>query len=271
MLPSNWLDWVNFWSSYGWFLLLPLIERAFPARPIGWVHRGILSDVIHTYEPILRPACVLFGLRALEMLMPGLGGGAFGIPQAWPLWVHIITVILVSEVSFYAVHRLTHASSFLWEFHRVHHSSTCYQSLMTSRFHPIDSMLFTAPYIFSLHLLGISEQVVFWFGVFQSFMDRYGHSNIDGPRWTGYFITTPHFHAWHHSTDPRAHNRNFGRDFVFMDYLLGSAFYPANETAREFGEPGYPSNIVHQWVRPFVEIFALIRGSQKRLARREQA
>jgi sterol desaturase/sphingolipid hydroxylase (fatty acid hydroxylase superfamily) len=86
-------------------------------------------------------------------------------------------------------------------------------------------------------------------------MDRYGHSNINGPRWTGYFITTPHFHAWHHSTELRAWNKNFGRDFVFFDYLFGSAFYPKDEAAREFGEPDYPAHIHLQFLKPFTELW----------------
>ena len=53
--------------------------------------------------------------------------------------------------------------------------------------------MFAAPYVFAVNALGLNLEVVFWFGVFQSFMDRYGHSNINGPRWTGYFITTPQF------------------------------------------------------------------------------
>ena len=255
MLPNEWLPWISGWSKYGWVLLLPILERLFPARPIGLTHKGIVSDIFHTFDPVIRPAFVVFGVQALQFLLPGLSNGFLKIPSTWPLWSHVLIIIVVSELSFYAVHRLTHRVSFLWEFHRVHHSSTSYQSLMTSRFHPVDSLMFAAPYVFAVNALGLNLEVVFWFGVFQSFMDRYGHSNINGPRWTGYFITTPHFHAWHHSTDQRAWDKNFSRDFVFLDYLLGTAFYPKNETPQEFGEPGYPPHFHTQFFMPFIELW----------------
>jgi sterol desaturase/sphingolipid hydroxylase (fatty acid hydroxylase superfamily) len=255
MLQSEWLGWIDNWSNYGWFLLLPILERLFPTRPIGLRHRGIVSDVLYTFDPLIKPAFVVFGVEVLQFLLPSLSSGLLRIPQSWPLWVHVPIVILISEFSFYWVHRLTHMSAFLWEFHRVHHSSTSYQSLMTSRFHPVDSLLFVAPYLFAIHVFGVDVGVVFWFGVFQSFMDRYGHSNINGPRWTGYFITTPHFHAWHHCAELRAWNTNFSRDFVFFDYLFGSAFYPKDEVPVEFGEPDYPAHFHLQFIKPFTELW----------------
>lgn len=255
MPQGEWLAWIQAWSKYGWVILLPIVERLFPTRPIGLSHKGILSDIFHTFDPLIRPTFVVFGVEALRFLLPNLSNGFLKIPSTWQLWTHVPIIVFISEFSFYWVHRLTHKLPLLWEFHRVHHSSTSYQSLMTSRFHPVDSLLFAAPYVFLVHALEINLEVVFWFGVFQSFMDRYGHSNINGPRWTGYFITTPHFHAWHHSTDRRAWDKNFSRDFVFLDYLFGSAFYPKNETAKEFGEPGYPAHFHTQFFRPFTELW----------------
>jgi hypothetical protein len=239
-------------------VLLPFLERLFPVRQIPLVHRGIISDVIYTYEPWVRPACYFFGLKALQTVLPGLSNGSLSIPKVCPVWVHVFVIILLSEITFYAVHRLCHKYAFLWEFHRVHHSSTSYQSMMTARFHPVDSMIFTVPYIFALQIFGINLAVAFWFGVFQAFMDRYAHSNINGPRLTGYFLNTPFFHAWHHSNDPRAMNTNFGRNFVFIDYIMGSAFYPKSENATDFGEPSYPSSIHLQIFKPFYEIFLIL-------------
>ena len=140
MLDDELKDLILLWSTYGWFVLLPLLERMFPVRQIQLLHRGIISDVIYTYEPWVRSACYFFGLKALQSVLPGLSNGSLSIPKACPVWVHVLVIILVSEITFYAVHRLCHKNAFLWEFHRVHHSSTSYQSMMTARFHPVDNM-----------------------------------------------------------------------------------------------------------------------------------
>jgi hypothetical protein len=42
---------------------------------------------------------------------------------------------------------------------------------------------------------------------------------------------------------------------VFLDYLFGSAFYPKDEAAREFGEPDYPAHIHLQFLKPFTELW----------------
>ena len=258
---ENWLPPLNLatFNAYGWFVLIVVLERLFPTRKTAMLNKGWYWDVLHTYEPYLR-AFTVGGIATLltpyATMMPG-----HWFLTTQPVWVNVLALVLISEVTFYVMHRWMHASPWLWEFHRVHHSSTAYYSFMTSRFHILDILLFSVPYVFLVSWTGVRPEVVMGFAVFQGFMDRYGHSNVRGPRFTGYVLGSPHFHAWHHSNEPEAHDKNFSRDFVFMDYLFGTAYDPRDKVADNFGDKNYPVNYFVQQAWPLVTL-------SRRLAKR---
>lgn len=244
------IEYLTLFNKYGWFLLLVVLERIYQTRPIALTPRGWISDLIHAYDPWLKPFIIV---SIVTYLSPKFSDATplRGLFSTAPLWANLFILALISEVTFYFVHRLSHKYSFFWEFHRVHHSSTTYYSLMTYRFHPLDSLFFEWPYILLTAWLGVPFEALFFYGFFRGFMDRYGHSNINGPHWHGRIFATPHFHAWHHATEPAAFNKNFSRDFVFMDFIMGTAYDPKGRDAQEFGEPGYPTNFFVQMVYPF--------------------
>ena len=175
--------------------------------------------------------------------------------RSLPLWGQFLLVFVMTELVFYVMHRLMHAVPFLWAFHRVHHSSTQYYALMTKRLHLFDEMLFGVPTLSAVLFFSPDPRVAFILVFFRRFMDLYGHSNINGPRFTGYFLVTPHFHAWHHSNHPAAMDKNFSRDTVFLDYLFGTAYYPKGQIPTTFGDPSYTTNYFRQQIQPFIEIF----------------
>lgn len=246
-----------------------IVERIFPARPITLLPKGWLSDLFHTYEPWMRAAVVYWLTAKLSPLMPEIY--LKGIAASLPDWSGFLLALMVAEIGFYFIHRATHTFSWLWEFHRVHHSSVEYYSLMTNRFHVFDLALFEAPNIILFSWLSIPADALLYYGFFRAFMDRYGHSNINGPFFTGYFIVSPHFHAWHHSTEHEAINKNFGRDTVFMDYIFGTAYYPKGKRATIFGDSTFSNNYVVQQIAPFWALWVRIREPARLIAGRKSA
>lgn len=256
-ITHNYLAIIKNLQAFGLIPLIYILERLFPTRSVRWLPKGWCSDLFHTYEPWIRAAVVSWFVLKLTPLMPDVYPR--GIAASLSPWAGFTMALVVSEVGFYFIHRATHALPWLWEFHQVHHSSVEYYSLMTSRFHILDLALFETPNIVLFAWLGIPAEVLMVFGFFRGFMDRYGHSNINGPYFTGYLIGSPHFHAWHHSTLPQAINKNFGRDTVFMDYIFGTAYYPKGIRAYGFGDPTYSSNYFVQQVTPFVTLLRKLR------------
>lgn len=246
-------EWLSYFNLYGWFCLVIFLEYFFPNRDYALFNEGWLSDIWHTYEPIVRPLLISSCVVSVNHLMP-VDGPMKNILAHAPAWKVFLVALLVSEISFYFIHRLFHGIPILWEFHRVHHSSTRYYSLMTARFHLLDNASFIVPFIIIMSWLGCGGNGLLWFAFFQSFFDRYAHSNINGPRFSGWILMTPHFHAWHHSNEPQAINKNFSRNLVILDYLLGTAYYPKNKQAENFGDKNYSTNYFVQQIHPFYNL-----------------
>lgn len=243
---------LDLFSRLGALPLLMLFERCWPTRPIPLFGRGWLSDLFYYLDPWFRPA--VFGWLILKaQTWIGAEGLVDGLDQ-WPPLLQFLLLLILTEGVFYLMHRLMHEVPWLWEFHRVHHSSTQYYALMTKRLHLFDEILFGWPTVLTTLALHPNPDVVFALVFFRRFMDLYGHSNINGPHRTAYLWVTPHFHAWHHSTEPQAFNKNFSRDTVFFDYLFGTAYDPRDRVASSFGEPEYPSHYLRQQLQPFIDV-----------------
>ena len=258
---EKWLPHIHIFNAYGWFILILVLERLFPARPTAFLNRGWVYDLFHTYEPFVRTFAI--GGAAALLVPYALKLPGAGVLQGRSVWLNLAVLAVLSESTFYFLHRWMHSSKVLWEFHRVHHSSTTYYSLMTSRFHIVDMLIFNLPYVLIAAYLGATPWALLGYAVFQGFMDRYGHSNIDGPRFHnifGYVVGSPNYHAWHHSVEPEAVDKNFSRDFTFMDHLFGTAYYPKNVLAHNFGDPTFSQNYLVQQLLPFHRVGRLLRA-----------
>jgi sterol desaturase/sphingolipid hydroxylase (fatty acid hydroxylase superfamily) len=114
--------------------------------------------------------------------------------------------------------------------------------------------------------IGIDAESVLLFHVFRGFMDRYIHSNLNGPRWVHKFmVSSPYFHRWHHANDPQARDKNFSGDFIFLDVLFGTAYDPdpkIKPLPKQFGEPNYSNNFFVQQIIPFSFLYKRFKRSK---------
>lgn len=59
----------------------------------------------------------------------------------WPLWVEVLTAVLVMDLVVYLQHVLFHATPTLWRLHRMHHADTDIDVTTGIRFHPLEIIL----------------------------------------------------------------------------------------------------------------------------------
>lgn len=262
--------WITIFSSYGWFLLIPLIERIWYIHKQPFFRSGLISDFIHTYQVAIfqfilatSSPVLVEGILTTSIsinIFPSQGDGFLQNSLAnQSLLINLITLMIIGEIAFYTAHYYCHKIPFLWEFHRVHHSSVTVDSFSTSRFHIFDRLLFNLPLLVFMAYLGPSPNAIIFYFFFRGFMDRYIHSNINGPRWTHKFmLSSPHFHRWHHTPDPAVRDHNFSGDFIFLDVLFGTAYDPDPKDKpppSKFGEPGYTNNFFMQQLMPFIFLY----------------
>jgi len=266
--------WLDLFSTYGWVLIIIVMERIWYIYRQPLLRKGLISDIIYTYQniiiqvvlaasaPVVIESIIANGVAS--HFFPTQGNGLLqGALTHQPLWLNLLALVLVGEIAFYTVHYTFHKVPILWEFHRVHHSSVILDSFSTSRFHIFERILFTAPTIICMLYFGARLEAIVIYMLFRSFMDRYIHSNINGPRWTHKFmLSSPHFHRWHHAVDREAWDKNFSGDFIFLDVLFGTAYDPDPKDKpppHEFGDPNYSHNFFVQQVMPFITIYQRFR------------
>jgi sterol desaturase/sphingolipid hydroxylase (fatty acid hydroxylase superfamily) len=143
-------------------LFIPL-ERLFALRPEQPIFRaGWQTDLAHfavshllvqvTVLVTLVPAAIFFRWAVHPAIQTAVA--------AQPLALQFVEIVVIADLSEYAIHRLFHAVPFLWRFHAVHHSSEVMDWLAGSRMHLVDVVVTRALAFVPLYVLGFSPALV---------------------------------------------------------------------------------------------------------------
>lgn len=237
------LDWFALNLLLTALVFVPM-ERAFPHRPDQGAFRpGWTTDVAHFFVShllvqlslfmTLAPARVAFDWVSTPELR--------AFVSSLPLLVQFFGIVLVADLTEYAVHRLFHRVPFLWRFHAIHHSGRAMDWLAGSRLHLVDILLTRGLTFVPIFVLGFSEAPVYAYLVFVSFHAVFIHANVrfDLARIEAW-IATPRFHHWHHSSASEAIDRNFAVHLPWIDRLFGTYHAPRGQWPEAYGIPGDP-------------------------------
>jgi sterol desaturase/sphingolipid hydroxylase (fatty acid hydroxylase superfamily) len=160
-------------------------------------------------------------------------------------------VFLISDFTYYWVHRAFHCS-WLWEFHKVHHSAPVMVPLTASRVHFLEKivgrlvdLVFLGAYagafwyvcggeISRYTLFGVTYLVF----IFNGLASNLRHSHVwlsFGPR-LEHIFNSPAQHQIHHSDAPRHFHKNFSTNLSLWDCMFGTLYVTSPVPERiEFG------------------------------------
>jgi sterol desaturase/sphingolipid hydroxylase (fatty acid hydroxylase superfamily) len=220
---------------------------------------GSKTDVFYVIiASVMDKMSFLFCITAVA----AIGGDLAGYLQInlWPsgrsLGFQVVVGLLIADTATYFRHRLFHASSVLWRFHRIHHSVTQLYWIRSAYTHPLEQLCIFMAIMLPIALLGAGEEVVsivtFVFGL----SGLLQHANIDSRSLLlNYVFATPEVHRVHHCTDERRSHSNFSAFFVLMDLLFGTYYRPARAAAPlPVGLEGvtlFPRDFLTQLAMPF--------------------
>jgi len=239
----------------GLALTLFFLERLVPYERRWLEHDGqIWPDLGHT---VLSSVAAQGGALALAMV--GLSR-VFGLrpatglwPAGWPIAGQIALGMVVAEFGLYWGHRIAHERDWLWRFHAVHHSSTRLWFFNNSRFHFVDALKSVLLSIPLLLMVGAPGKIMIWVSALTSFIGILTHCNVEmrfGP--LNYVFNTPGLHRWHHSTDVREGNQNYGESLVLFDLIFGTYFNPNRRPPVAIGiKEALPKTFLAQVMAPF--------------------
>lgn len=197
--------------------------------------------------------------------------------------LYTFSLFLFSDFTRYWLHRWMHASDFLWQFHKVHHSAENLNPLTFYRTHPVENLLFGIRYALSA---GFVTGVFFWaFGAKLSLVSIFGsnifigifsllgsnlrHSQIalGYPAWLERFFISPAQHQIHH--DIKASRKNYGGYVGIWDWLFGTLMctkdkkQPYKFGIMEGEQVVNYSTVAQLLFQPFVNIYEYLRGKIK--------
>jgi sterol desaturase/sphingolipid hydroxylase (fatty acid hydroxylase superfamily) len=241
--------------------LLALLEHLMPYRPEWNRAQGdTRADVLHLLitgpgASSLHEALVHGTFATAGVWLAGrLGGGIW--PVGWPAPAQLGLALLVSEFGHYWFHRFSHEQALVWRLHATHHSALRLYWLNATRFHPLDLLCLMTCQSAPLFLLGAPQQTLLMYALFSVVYGQIQHCNVAlrTPRVVDWVFSTPGVHRWHHSTDPREGNNNYGAIFSLWDHVFRSFFRPRDPFAEGVGladMPAFPRDYLGQLASPF--------------------
>jgi sterol desaturase/sphingolipid hydroxylase (fatty acid hydroxylase superfamily) len=193
---------------------------------------------------------------------------ALNLIAGQPLLVQFVVFFLLKDFLEWAVHNLLHRVSWLWEFHKVHHTIEELDWIGNFRFHWMEVVVYQSLTYLPLIVLGVDGRVILVIAVVSTLIGHLNHSNVNiswGP--LRYVLNSPRMHVWHHDREwpaDRSHGVNFAVCFSAWDWLFGTAYWPSPEESPEQqprrlgfqGDDRYPQSLLGRFFFPMSRVFA---------------
>jgi len=240
----------------GLSLLFVIAERIWPRHKQQPLWRpGILSDLCYLVFNS-EYLGVLVGIAAVRLIPAfGLQRLNLNVMQPAPAWLQFVVLLLVFDFLQWCIHNLLHRVSWLWEFHKVHHSILDMDWIGDWRFHWMEIVVYRSLLYVPAAFCGFRGDVMFWVGIVNTLVGHFAHANLS---WhigkLRYVINSPEMHIWHHNHPAEGPiNRNFGITLSIWDWLFGTAYVPPKDPARLGfeGDDRFPKQLPGQWLAPF--------------------
>ncbi|MDD2944015.1 MAG: sterol desaturase family protein [bacterium] len=209
-----------------WFLELKL---PFFMQFAGTLRQKIKHDLGNLVLGLFNAALLTFLIAsptvvALEYSKTHSSGVLWQLPL--PAWLAWLTAMVLLDLWMYLWHAMNHKLSFLWRFHRLHHSDEQMNASTAVRFHTVEILLSGIARLVVLPLLGIDITQLIVYEILLLPVIMVHHSNVSYPRWYDfgcrYLLITPALHRVHHSEIRAETDSNYGSIFSIWDRIFGS-------------------------------------------------
>lgn len=260
---------VPWYTNYFWGLIIISLvvwglEILFPWRKEQSIFRkDFWMDGFYMFFNFFLFAIAISGFyEILGVLFRDIGITAKSLalidPSTWPMWAQLIVFFIVLDFVQWFTHTLLHKYSFLWKFHKVHHSVKEMGFAAHLRYHWMENVLYKPLKTFGVMILGGFEPEQAYIVHFLAItIGHFNHSNIKitwGP--LKYLINNPVMHLYHHAYDlPEGkYGVNFGISLSLWDYIFKTNYIPEDSGTIELGFAGddkFPKDFVHQNIYGF--------------------
>lgn len=258
-------SWNNF---FYWFIALSLffwfLEIGWPWRKKqSWLRQDFWLDGFYMFfNMYLFPALGLNLLASLVhthfiRILSFAGIHKIDIIHAsgLPVGLQLFIFFLLRDFVHFNIHRLLHRVSWLWEFHKVHHSVKEMGFAAHLRYHWTEGIFYRVLEYIPLAMLGLSVGDYTLLYVFTLAIGHFNHSNFSIRLGIFRFVlNNPQMHIWHHAKElHRKYGVNFGLTLSLWDYLFQTDYVPLSGRDIELGfteDEEFPKRFLRQFIWP---------------------
>lgn len=269
-------SWHNyFYWLVGASILIWLLEILFPWRKNQpAIREHFWLDIFYLFWNYFLFALIAY--NALSMVGVQLFNdflSLFGVTNlvaikvaSLPGWLQLVIIFVLRDFMQWSIHRMYHHVGWMWEFHKVHHSTEQMGFAALLRYHWMENILYRTLEYIPLAMIGFGISDFFIVHVFTLVIGQLGHANLKinlGP--LKYLLNGPQMHLWHHAKEmPATHPNgfNYGITLSVWDFIFRTNYWPSDDEHLPVGLPegeNFPSDFIGQTIRPFQRIF----GGQK--------
>ncbi|HCQ28775.1 MAG TPA: sterol desaturase [Flavobacteriales bacterium] len=181
--------------------------------------------------------------------------------EKYPIWIQLLIFFIITDFVQWFTHILLHRVSFLWEFHKVHHSVEQMGFAAHLRYHWMETVVYKSMLYLPVAIIGGWKfEDVFWVHTFAILIGHLNHANVHityGP--LKYILNNPVMHLWHHAyhlPEGRKYGLNYGISLSLWDYIFGTAEIPKDDGEIKLGFPGveeFPKDFIGQELHGFAK------------------
>ena len=234
-LDSGFVDSItHFGCSFGFVVFTIGLEQVIPYKSewnrftkqevFDWLHwtfsifpgEEIARALLFSFIPYIASFYHQPNERSSSLMLPQLW------PHSIPFAIQVLISILLYEFAYYWFHRLSHTWSWMWDLHRLHHSSEFLTVSKGFRHSLLEFVIDTSFTLSIVALFNIPPPVLVWTYGFIIPVQILSHANLQVKSlpWFEWIIVMPHTHRVHHAVEQVAWNSNFGGYTLFWDLIF---------------------------------------------------
>ncbi len=255
---------VPWYSNYFWGLIIISLfvwglEIVFPWRKQQSIFRkDFWLDAFYMFFNFFLFSIAISGfykLLHLSFTSIGITDKSIALinPSSWPIWLQLIVFFVILDFAQWFTHTLLHKFSFLWKFHKVHHSVKEMGFAAHLRYHWMENILYKPFKTFVVMILfGFEPEQAYIIHFIAITIGHINHSNVYitwGP--FKYILNNPVMHLYHHAyTLPEGrYGVNFGISLSLWDYIFKTNYIPEDSGTIKLGfsdDDQFPKGFIRQ-------------------------
>ncbi len=243
---SQYFHWLLIVSMFVYLLevLLPWHRKQARIRKDFWLDAFYMFFNLFLFPILIFKLVASVSSQYFIMALDNMGFGFLLADRVghWPVWLQLVVLFVARDFIQWNIHRLLHKVSFLWEFHKVHHSVKEMGFAAHLRFHWMENLIYNTLQYLPLAMIGFALKDYIAVYVVSILIGHLNHANINisyGP--LKYVFNNPHMHIWHHAKqlpEKHSHGCNFGLSLSLWDYLFRTSYIPHEGRDIELGYVG---------------------------------